>query len=181
MRRSWRFASLPFASLRFTRGHWHLQRCWAFPTGWVGKFTRTPKRCRNLWTSWEIDGRYIREMVGNSLEIRISPSGIYGNGSLNGIWRAINDYKWGSTGNIIRIQPEVGWNHSNPKKMPQKLEILENSASFRIFLGVATAEMRISSTKVKIWSAEMIHSPIKIDPDPSSVIKRGWRKTCVWW
>ena len=109
-------------------GHWHLQRCWAFPTG-VGKFTRTPKRCRNLW---EIYGKYMGDAweMGNSLEIRISPSGIYGNGWLNGIWRAINDCKWGSTGNIIRIQLEVGWNHSNPQKDAAKVG---DPGKFRIF------------------------------------------------
>ena len=80
----------------------------------------------------EIYGKYMGDAweMGNSLEIRISPSGIYGNGWLNGIWRAINDCKWGSTGNIIRIQLEVGWNHSNPQKDAAKVG---DPGKFRIF------------------------------------------------
>lgn len=175
MRRTWREAPLrarPLAStalLGASNRRWEVHQDQAKPQ----------KDAEILENIWEIYGRCLGNVGKFSWNQDLS--GIYGNGWLNGIWRAINDCKRGSTGNIIRIQPEVGWNHSNPQKMPQKLEILENSASFRIFLGVATAEMRISSTKVKIWSAAMIHSPIKIDPDPSSVIKRGWRKTCVWW
>ena len=63
-------------------------------------------------------------------------------------------------GDLLGISSGSNWKWDGiivtPKKMPQKLEILENSASFRILLGVATAEMRISSTKMKIWSTEMI-------------------------